>query len=105
MTPAEMVEFLMARVGHEKSGATAEVRRYITGTPLYQVGYLLGGWQFLALQKELVGSGRMSEQQFHDAVLKANCLPIELLRAGLLGLPLSRHSGPTWKFAVVPARP
>jgi uncharacterized protein (DUF885 family) len=60
MQPAEMVDFLVKRVGHEVDGATAEVRRYIGGDygPLYQAAYMLGGLQIRALYKELVTSGR-----------------------------------------------
>ena len=98
MTPAEMIEFLVQRVGHERLGATSEVRRFLTAEPLYQAGYLLGGLQLYSLNKELVGGGKMSETQFHGAVLRQNTIPIELLRASLLGLPLSRESKPGWKF-------
>jgi uncharacterized protein (DUF885 family) len=98
MTPAEMIDFLVQRVGHERMGATGEVRRYLTARPLYQAGYLLGGLQLYSLQKELVGGGKMSESEFHAAVLRENAMPIEVLRASLLGLPLSPESKPAWKF-------
>ena len=99
MKPAEMVEFLINRVGHEKLGATSEVRRFIVAQPLYQAGYLLGGLQLKALHDEQVRPGRMTEQQFNDAVLMENTMPVELLRAGLLKLPLARDTQPSWKFA------
>ena len=99
MKPDEMVEFMVNRVGHEKFGATSEVRRFMGAQPLYQAGYLLGGLQLLALHDDLVGSGKMTEQQFNDAVLAENSMPIELLRAALLKLPLTREAQPTWKFA------
>ncbi|HYV29931.1 MAG TPA: DUF885 family protein, partial [Candidatus Binatia bacterium] len=56
MTPAEMVDFLVDRVGHERLGATSEVRRFIAGgySPLYQCGYMIGGLQLRALRQELV---------------------------------------------------
>ncbi len=98
MTPAEMIDFLVQRVGHERMGATGEVRRYLTAQPLYQAGYLLGGLQLYSLHKELVGGGKMSEAEFHGAVLRQNTMPIELLRAALLGLPLSRENKPAWRF-------
>jgi uncharacterized protein (DUF885 family) len=98
MTPAEMIDFLVQRVGHERLGATSEVRRFLTAEPLYQAGYLLGGLQLYSLNKDLVGGGKMSETQFHGAVLRQNTIPIELLRAALLGLPLSRESKPSWRF-------
>lgn len=101
MKPAEMVDFLVNRVGHERLGATSEVRRFIRNgaVPLYQAGYMLGGKQLLALHDELVRSGRMTEQQFSDAVLAEGPMPIELLRAALRQLPLNRDTQPAWKFA------
>ena len=99
MTPEEMVAFLIDRVGHEKLGARGEVRRFIQAEPLYQVGYLIGGRQILALHDEMVGPGKKSERQFHDAVLKQGCMPIELLRAALLGIPLEKDATPAWRFA------
>lgn len=100
MEPKEMVDFLVERVGHEKLGATSEVRRFIAGnySPLYQCGYMIGGLQLNALRKEIVGTGKMSEKQFNDTVLTYNSIPIELIRAGMLNLPLTRETKPTWRF-------
>jgi len=99
MTPEEMVTFLIDRVGHEKFGARSEVRRFIRAEPLYQVGYLIGGRQIFALHDEMAGSGKLGERQFHDAVLKQGAMPIELLRAALMGIPLPKDAQPTWRFA------
>ena len=66
---------------------------------------MIGGLQLYALHKELVGAGKMSEERFHDAVLKEGPIPIELLRADLRGLPLSRDMKPTWKFSDEAMRP
>jgi len=98
---AEMVDFLVNRVGHEQLGATSEVRRFIAdgSAPLYQAGYLLGGLQLEALHDTLAGPGKMTEQQFHDAVLAEGPIPIALLRASLLKQPLARDMKPDWKFA------
>ena len=100
MTPPQMVDFLVKRVGHEPSGAEAEVRRYIGGDygPLYQVAYMIGGLQLLALHKELVASGTMTERQFHDAVLRQNAIPIEFIRAALRGTSPGLDDPPSWKF-------
>ncbi len=100
MKPAEMVDFLVDRVGHERDGATAEVRRYIGGDypPLYQAAYLLGGMELRALHKELVESGKMTDRAFHDAVLRENAIPIEMIRAGLAQTKLPRDHSPRWKF-------
>jgi uncharacterized protein (DUF885 family) len=99
MKPAEMVDFLVNRVGHEKLGATSEVRRFVIASPLYQAGYMLGGLQLKALHDEKVRPGKLTEQQFNDAVLTENTMPIELLRAALLKLPLACDTQPSWKFA------
>ena len=101
MTPAAMVDYLVDRVGHERLGATSEVRRYIGGaySPLYQCSYMLGGMQLRALHHELVDSGKMPERKFNDTVLGYNAIPVELIRAGMLDLSLSRDSRPAWRFA------
>ncbi len=100
MQPKEMVEFLVERVGHEKLGATSEVRRFIAGnySPLYQCGYMIGGLQLNALRKEAVDAGKMTEKQFNDTVLTYGSMPIELIRAGMLNLPLTRDTKSTWRF-------
>jgi uncharacterized protein (DUF885 family) len=76
------------------------VRRYIGGAygPLYQCAYMVGGLQLRALHRELVASGRMSERAFHDAVLRENAIPIEMVRAGLGAAPLSREFRTAWRF-------
>lgn len=98
--PKEMVTFLVERVGHEKLGATSEVRRFIAGSysPLYQCGYMIGGLQLNALRKEAVDSGKMTEKQFNDTVLTYGSMPIELIRAGMLNLPLTRETKSAWRF-------
>jgi uncharacterized protein (DUF885 family) len=100
MTPEEAIDYLVARVGHERDNATAEVRRSFGGNdgPLYQAAYLLGGLQIRALHRELVGSGKMSNRAFHDAVLKENRIPIEMVRASLTGQKLSKDFQSSWKF-------
>lgn len=101
MATAEMIDFLVERVGHERDGATSEVRRYVAGDygPLYQCAYMVGGLQLYALYRERVASGKQTERQFHDAVLGENAIPIDLIRARLAGLPLERDAAPTWRFA------
>ena len=100
MQPKEMVDFLVNRVGHEKLGATSEVRRFIAGdySPLYQCGYMIGGLQIDALRKEMVSAGKTSEKQFNDTVLTYGPVPIELIRAGMLNLPLTRETKASWRF-------
>ena len=101
LSPAEMVGFLVERVGHERMGALSEVRRFIGGdySPLYQCGYSIGALQLQALHQELVGSGKLTPKQFNDAVLSYGPIPVELIRAGLLGLPLTRETRAAWRFA------
>lgn len=96
MTPTEMIDFLVDRVGHEKDGATSEVRRYIGGDygPLYQCAYLCGGLQLLALHDDVVGTGKLSEREFHDAVLRQSNIPVALIRAALTDAPLDPSKPP-----------
>ncbi len=100
MTPRECVQFLVERVGHERENAIGEVRRSFAGeySPLYQAAYLVGGMQLFALRKELVGTGRMTNRQFHDAVLRENEMPIALIRASLTNEKLTRDFVSNWKF-------
>ena len=78
--------------------AIAEVRRSFGGDydPLYQCAYLIGGLQVRALHRELVTSGRMTDPEFHDALLRENCMPIAVLRALLSDLPLELRND--WRF-------
>ena len=102
MKAGEAVDFLVERVGHERRNATAEVRRSIQGgySPLYQAAYMLGALQLRALASKLVAGGRMTPRQFHDAVLRQNSIPIEMLRAALdKDVKLTRDYVPGWKFA------
>ncbi|HSK11874.1 MAG TPA: DUF885 family protein, partial [Phnomibacter sp.] len=66
-TPQQCIDLLVDRVGHERANAEGEVRRSFTSNygPLYQLAYMTGAFQFYALKKELVDSGRMTYKQFH----------------------------------------
>lgn len=107
MTPSEMVDFLVDRVGHERLGATSEVRRYISDSfpPLYQAAYMLGGLQLETLRQEVADRKLMTERDYNDAVLACNAMPVELIRAELLNLPLARDTRSTWAFAPLPPAP
>ena len=100
MTPDEAIAFLVDRVGHEPANATAEVRRSFNGSypPLYQAAYMLGGLQIRSLHEQLVGGGRMSEREFHDAILQGGTMPIEMVRARLLGEVPGRDFRAGWRF-------
>src|SRR5579862_268333 len=98
MQPKEMIDFLVERVGHERFGATSEVRRFIIYPPLYQCGYMLGGMQLRALREEMVGKRGMSDKEFNDSILKYGPIPIEYIRDGMLNISLTRDTKPAWRF-------
>ena len=100
MTPDEAIAFLVDRVGHESANATAEVRRSFNGSysPLYQAAYMLGGLQIRSLHEELVGGGSMTDREFHDTILRGGSMPIEMVRARLLGEPPQRGFRAGWRF-------
>jgi uncharacterized protein (DUF885 family) len=100
MTPQEAVDFLVERVGHERDNALGEVRRSFSGDygPLYQIAYKVGGLQFYNLHRDLVGSKKMTNRQFHDAILKEGAIPVEMVRAILTKQKLTRNFKPNWRF-------
>ena len=99
-TPQQCIDFLVDRVGHDRHTATGEVRRSFNGdySPLYQVGYMMGAIQLRTLYTDAVKSGKMTEKDFHDSVLKGGIMPIEMVRAHVLGLKLPRDYASSWKF-------
>lgn len=99
-TPQQCIDFLVDRVGFERANAEGEVRRSFTANygPLYQLAYMTGGFQFYALKKELVDSGKMTYKQYHDAVMRENSLPVEMVRAILTNQPLTQDFKTSWKF-------
>jgi hypothetical protein len=68
MTPQQAIDYLVDNVDFERANAEAEVRRSFNGSysPLYQIGYMIGGLQLRALHRELVDAKKMSEREFHD---------------------------------------
>ena len=99
-TPEQCIDFLVDRVGHERANAAGEVRRSFADhyPPLYQLAYLTGGRQFYALKKELVDSGKMTYREYHDSILQLNAMPVEMIRAILLKLPLDKDYTTRWRF-------
>ena len=99
-TPQQCIDFLVDKVGHDRHTATGEVRRSFNGdySPLYQVGYMMGAIQLRTLYADTVKSGKMKEKDFHDSVLKGGIMPIEMVRAHVLGLKLPRDYTSSWKF-------
>lgn len=100
MTPQECVDFLVDRVGHERDNAAAEVRRSFSGDygPLYQIAYMMGGLQFYSLHHDLVDSKKMSNRQFHDAILHQGPIPVEMVRAILTNQKLASDYQPSWRY-------
>jgi uncharacterized protein (DUF885 family) len=100
MTPQQCIDLLVNKVGHERDNATAEVRRSLDGSygPLYQIAYLIGGLQQYAMHHELVDSGKMTNRQYNDALLKENRIPIEMIRASITKQKLTRDFVTSWKF-------
>ena len=99
-TPEQCIDFLVERGGHERFTATGEVRRSFAGnySPLYQVAYMMGGLQIRSLYTELVDTKKMTAKQFHDTILKAGSMPIEMLRALMTSQPLARDYRAQWKY-------
>lgn len=99
-TPQQCIDFLVDRVGHERANAEGEVRRSFQGNygPLYQLAYMIGGLQFYALKKELVDGGKMTYKQYHDAILKQNSLPVEMIRHILTNRPPQKQFSTSWRF-------
>ena len=99
-TPQQCIDFLVDRVGHERANAEGEVRRSFTANygPLYQIAYMMGGLQFYAMKKELVDSGKMTYRQYHDAVMRENNMPVEMVRAILTNQTLPKDFKSLWKF-------
>ena len=105
-TPEQCVDLLVDKVGHERDNALAEVRRSFGGDygPLYQMAYMMGGLQLYSLHHDLVDSRKMTDRNFHDAILKEGPIPIEMVRAILTDQKLSREQKPGWKFYVFGAK-
>jgi uncharacterized protein (DUF885 family) len=62
------------------------------------VAYMMGGLQIRSLHAELVGTKKMTPKAFHDAILEANSMPIEMLRALLAAQPLTREYRASWRY-------
>ena len=94
------MDLLVNKVGHERDNALAEVRRSFSGDygPLYQMAYMMGGLQFHQLHRALVGTKKMTDRDFHDAILKEGPIPVEMVRAILTKQKLSRDFTPNWRY-------
>ncbi len=101
MTPEQAIEYVVDKVPFERANAEGEVRRSFNGSysPIYQAAYMLGGLQLRALYKELVTTKKMTDREFHDAVLQGGPMPIAMVRARLANLKLTREGAAPWRFA------
>ncbi|MEP1304352.1 MAG: DUF885 family protein [Balneola sp.] len=99
-TPQQSIDYLVENVGHEYANAEAEVRRSFEGNygPLYQIAYMVGAMQFYSLRIELVDSGKMTEKEFHDAILHQNTMPVAMVKALLTNQKLSKNYKPDSEF-------
>ncbi|MBP9663613.1 MAG: DUF885 family protein [Pyrinomonadaceae bacterium] len=99
-TPEQCVDLLVNKVGHERDNALAEVRRSFSGDygPLYQMAYMMGGLQFYQLHRDMVGSKKMTDKQFHDAILHEGPIPVEMVRAILTKQKVTREFQPSWRY-------
>lgn len=99
-TPEQCVELLVYKVGHERENALAEVRRSFSGEygPLYQAAYMLGGLQFYALHNEFVKSGKMTDLEFHDLILREGPIPVSMVRYILMKQGPPKDFRPDWRF-------
>ncbi len=105
-TPEQCVDLLVNKVGHERDNALAEVRRSFSGEygPLYQMAYMMGGLQFYSLHHDLVDSKKMTDRDFHDAILKQGSIPVEMVRAILTNQKLSKDQIPKWRYYALETR-
>jgi uncharacterized protein (DUF885 family) len=58
----------------------------------------MGGLEFYALHRDLVDSKKMTDREFHDAILKEGSIPVEMVRAILTKQKMTRDYKPGWKF-------
>jgi len=101
-SPEQCADFLVNEVGHERANVESELNwplsRDSQAFPLYQVSYYTGGLEFYALHREVVGAGKMTEKAFHDAIMKLNAMPVEMIRAILTGQTLTEDFKTQWRF-------
>lgn len=99
-TPEQCVDLLVNKVGHERDNALGEVRRSFSGDygPLYQIAYMMGGLQFYSMHRDLVDSKKMTDKQFHDAILHEGPIPVEMVRAILTKQKLTHDFKTSWRY-------
>lgn len=79
MTVEDGIEFLVEKVGLERSNAQAEVRRY-TASPTQPMSYLIGKLEILKVIEEYKRRNPgVPMREMHDAILSCGSLPPKLL--------------------------
>ncbi len=85
MTVEEGIDFLVERVGLERSNAQAEVRRY-TSSPTQPMSYLMGKLEIVKIIDEYKQRHpAASLREVHDAILSCGSLPPRLMRERVFG--------------------
>ncbi len=106
MSVEAATEFLVEQTRFERPHALAEVRRY-TGSPTYQLSYLLGKVLILGLREDerrrRGASFRLRD--FHDTLLTNGSLPISFHRRLLAGEGRAAAGGQTISVDRAAARP
>ena len=59
---------------------------------------MMGGLQFYNLHRDLVDSKKMTNKQFHDAILHEGPIPVEMVRAILIKQKLTKDFKSNWRF-------
>jgi hypothetical protein len=59
---------------------------------------MLGGLQLRSLYQQLVPTKKMTDREFHDAIYLGGPMPIAMVRARMLKMPLTRDGATPWKF-------
>ena len=102
MTAQECVDFLVNRVGFEREnaagGSAPFVRIWLLWTAVSSCLHV-GGLTVSGAAQRTGGCGKMSERDFHDAILKMNAIPVEMVRASLTKQPArTGRASDRWKF-------
>jgi hypothetical protein len=59
---------------------------------------MIGALQFYQMKKELVDTKKMTFKQYHDAVLRENSMPVEMVRVILTNQAVNRDFKTSWRF-------
>jgi uncharacterized protein (DUF885 family) len=59
---------------------------------------MMGGLQFYNMHRELVDSKKMTNKQYHDAILHEGPIPVEMVRTILTNQKLTKDFKTNWRF-------